>query len=69
MTTTNYTVTGMTCEHCERAIAQEVGEVQGVESVRVDRATGSLSVESSAPVDDQAVIDAVDEAGYEARRA
>lgn len=69
MTTTNYTVTGMTCAHCERAIAQEVGEVQGVESVRVDRATGSLSVESSAPVDDQAVIDAVDEAGYEARRA
>ncbi|WP_447646370.1 heavy-metal-associated domain-containing protein [Nocardioides zeae] len=69
MTTTEFQVTGMTCGHCEAAVREEVGQVAGVESVEVSAATGRLVVTSSAPVDDAAVVAAVDEAGYVAARA
>ena len=37
MTTTTYTVTGMTCEHCVRAVTSELQEAwHGVAEVAVD---------------------------------
>ncbi|WP_189934802.1 heavy-metal-associated domain-containing protein [Streptomyces sulfonofaciens] len=60
-----YQVTGMTCGHCEGAVAQEVGELAGVSSVRAEAATGRVTVVSAAPLDDAEVRAAVDEAGYE----
>lgn len=66
MTTTEFQVTGMTCGHCEAAVREEVGQVAGVESVDVSAQTGRLVVTASAPLDDAAVIAAVDEAGYAA---
>jgi copper ion binding protein len=65
MTTATYTVTGMTCGHCVSAVTEEVTQVPGVTSVDVDLATGRLTVTSDAPVDDDAVRAAVDEAGYQ----
>jgi copper chaperone len=65
MTTTEYTVTGMTCGHCVSAVSAEVGRLSGVTDVRVDLASGTVTVTSDAPLDVQAVRDAVDEAGYE----
>ena len=59
-----YTVTGMTCGHCVASVTEEVQEVPGVEHVEVVLETGTLSVTSSAPVDDAAVRAAVEEAGY-----
>ncbi len=65
MTTSNYTVTGMTCEHCVRSVTEEVGAIDGVTDLEIDLATGSLSVTTAdAPVDDAAVREAVSEAGY-----
>jgi len=63
-----YVVAGMTCDHCTRAVADEVGRVPGVASVDVDVATKLVRVRGEA-VDDAAVLAAVDEAGYEAVRA
>jgi copper chaperone len=65
MTTTTYTVTGMTCDHCVAAVRDEVSAVEGVTGVEVDLATGALTVESDRPVDAAAVDAAVTEAGYE----
>ena len=65
MTTATYTVTGMTCGHCVAAVSEEVGGLPGVTDVAVDLATGGLTVTSDAPVDDDAVRAAVEEAGYE----
>ena len=62
--TKNYTVTGMTCGHCVTSVTEEVQEIPGVENVEVVLASGSLTVTSSAPVDDDAVKAAVEEAGY-----
>ncbi len=66
MATSEYQVTGMTCEHCEAAVRDEVSQIPGVESVDVSAKTGRLVVTSSAPLDANAVPAAVDEAGYEA---
>ena len=64
MSTSTYTVTWMTCAHCVSAVTEEVGAVPGVTEVVVDLETGTLTVTSENPVDDDAVAAAVDEAGY-----
>lgn len=63
--TTVYQVTGMTCGHCEGAVSQEISALDGVSSVQAVAATGQVTVVSAAPLDDEAVRAAVDEAGYE----
>ena len=63
-TTSTYTVTGMTCEHCVASVTEEVQELDGVEAVDVVLATGELTVTSTAPLDATAVRAAVEEAGY-----
>ena len=66
MTTSEYLVTGMSCGHCEAAVRDEVSQIPGVHGVEVSAGTGRLVVTSSAPIDDQAVLGGVDEAGYAA---
>lgn len=61
---TTYEVTGMTCDHCVRAVTEELEQVEGVTAVSVDLATGEVTVESDAALDPDAVAEAVDEAGY-----
>jgi copper ion binding protein len=63
--TNAYSVVGMTCEHCVRAVSEEVGRLPGVSAVAVDLPTGRVTVTSSALLDRNAVAAAVDEAGYE----
>lgn len=67
-TTKNFSVTGMSCGHCESAVRSELAEVAGIESVEVSASAGSLAVTLSdgADVSDAAIIEAVDEAGYQA---
>ena len=65
MSTQNYTVTGMTCEHCVASVTEEVSEISGVAGVEVDLASGALSVTSEKPIPDEAVRGAVEEAGYQ----
>ena len=65
MTTTSYTVVGMTCGHCVNAVTEEVAQLPGVTAVDVDLASGGLTVTSDAPVDEAVVRAAVEEAGYE----
>ena len=68
MTTTEFAVTGMSCGHCENAVRAEVSQISGVETIDVSAQSGHLVITSSTPVDDAAVIAAVDEAGYAATR-
>ncbi|MFD5035731.1 heavy-metal-associated domain-containing protein [Streptomyces sp. NPDC058377] len=60
-----YEVKGMTCGHCEGAVSEEISGIAGVTSVKAEAATGRVTVASSAPLSDDAVREAVDEAGYE----
>ena len=65
MSSTTYTVTGMTCSHCVSAVTEEVRKIPGVVDVHVDLASGSVDVSSQSPIDETAVREAVEEAGYE----
>jgi copper chaperone len=58
-------VEGMSCDHCRVAITDEVSRVSGVDSVEVDLEAKRVRV-GGTDVDESAVIDAVDEAGYDA---
>ena len=65
MSSTDYAVRGMTCDHCAGAVTAEVTKISGVTGVQVDVAAGRLTVEADRPVADEAVAEAVEEAGYE----
>lgn len=69
MTTIEFQVAGMTCGHCELSIREEVREIPGVESVEVSRRSGTLVVTGGEPIDEGAVIAAVEQAGYQAVRS
>ncbi len=58
-------VIGMTCAHCVASVTEEVQEIAGVTDVRVDLATGSVSVTSDQPLSEADVKAAVEEAGYQ----
>ncbi len=65
--TTVYHISGMTCEHCVRAVQEELGALAGVQAVDVELVTGGTSavtVTSSMALSEQQVSAAVDEAGY-----
>lgn len=64
MTSTIYRVSGMTCEHCVRAVSAEVARIDGVADVTVDLVTGEVAVVSDAPLAEEDVRAAIDEAGY-----
>lgn len=65
MTTSTYTIKGMTCGHCVSSVSAELGRLPGVTDVQVDLVAGTAAVTSEQPLDPQAVRAAVDEAGYE----
>lgn len=66
MTATTYTVTGMTCEHCVHAVTEELTALGGVTAVNVELVPGGeskVTVTSDAPLPDEAVSVALEEAG------
>jgi copper chaperone CopZ len=62
MSTTRFTVVGMTCNGCVNKVSGAVLEVPGVDDVDVDVAEGTLEVTGSA--DEDAVRAAVASVGY-----
>jgi copper chaperone len=63
-----YRVDGMTCEHCKAAVSEEVAKVAGVAGVDVDLQAKLVRVSGEGVAPD-AVVAAIDEAGYDAERA
>jgi uncharacterized protein len=60
-----FTVSGMTCDHCAAAVTRALKETTGVHSAAVDLATGHAVV-SGVGLDSQKLVDAVKSLGYEA---
>jgi copper chaperone len=65
MTTSTYSVVGMTCGHCAGSVREELGRLDGVSQVDVDLASGNVDVTSATPLSDDDVKAAVEEAGYQ----
>ncbi|NJC71404.1 heavy-metal-associated domain-containing protein [Planosporangium thailandense] len=64
MGSTTFQVSGMTCAHCQHAVTAEISAIDGVESVDVDLASGTVTGTAARPVDRADIAQAVDEAGY-----
>jgi copper chaperone len=66
MTNATYHVTGMTCEHCVRAVSGELKSLDGVRDVGVVLVPGgesTVTVSSEEPLPPGLVAAALDEAG------
>ena len=66
MASATYQVTGMTCEHCVRAVSSELTSLDGVTAVTVELVAGgrsAVTVTSEAPLSAETVAAALDEAG------
>ncbi|MBK7313035.1 heavy-metal-associated domain-containing protein [Candidatus Aalborgicola defluviihabitans] len=57
-----FTVTGMTCGHCEKAVTQALQQVDPQAQVVIDRSQNSVQVQSNQPR--QALAAAIAEEGY-----
>lgn len=57
-----FTVTGMTCGHCEKAVTQALKTLDPTAQVVIDRSQNRVSVESTQPA--QALAAAITEEGY-----
>lgn len=65
MSTTTFTVKGMTCGHCVNHVTEEVKKIAGVTTVDVELETGAVTVTSELDVTHAQMEAAVVEAGYE----
>ena len=57
-----FTVTGMTCGHCEKAVVRALQKVDPQAEVKVDRTQNLVQVESTQPR--EALAAAITEEGY-----
>ena len=57
-----FTVTGMTCGHCERAVTTAVQQVDPQAVVTIDRAANRVEIDSAQPRD--VLAKAISEEGY-----
>lgn len=65
MTELTYSVPGMSCGHCERAVGTELRNVVGVEFVDVDLDAKTVIVRGE-QLDDATLRAAIQDAGYKA---
>ena len=66
--TVELSINGMTCGHCVASVTEELSEVPGVLNVEVilnSGATSTATVVTNTELDDNALRDAVSEAGFE----
>lgn len=67
MNTTTLSIDGMTCGHCVAAVTEEITGIDGVSRVDIDLNAGGIStatVESTGPISEATLSEAVAEAGY-----
>ena len=66
MTTVTYSVPAMHCDHCTHTIEMEVGELQGVQAVKVDLNTKKVQITFDTPASEQSIKALLTEINYPA---
>lgn len=57
-------VTGMHCQHCAKAVEDEIRKLSGVSKVKADPEKNTATVSMKVEVSDEFLIKAVEEAGF-----
>jgi len=66
MTTVTYTVPAISCGHCTHTIETEVGELQGVQSVKAEEATKQVVITFDDPASEENIKSLLAEINYPA---
>ena len=64
MSTVTYTVPAIHCEHCIHTIELEVGELQGVQSVKADQTSKKVQITFDAPATEATIKSLLAEIDY-----
>lgn len=59
-------IEGMSCDHCKRSVEKALGKISGVDSAAVDLAQKTATIQLAVNVEDQLLMDAVNEEGFQA---
>ncbi len=65
MTTETFVVPGMSCQHCVKAITNEVTALTGVQDVQAALDTKTVTIIHTDQVTTAAIVAAINEAGYD----
>ncbi|MBN2116804.1 MAG: heavy-metal-associated domain-containing protein [Anaerolineales bacterium] len=66
MTTVTYSVPAIHCGHCTHTIETEVGELQGVQSVKADQESRKVQITFDAPASEEKIKALLAEINYPA---
>ncbi len=66
MTTVTYSVPAMHCMHCTHTVEMEVGELQGVQSVKADLDSKKVTISFEAPANEEQIKALLTEIEYPA---
>jgi copper chaperone len=66
MTTVTYSVPAISCGHCTHTIETELGDMQGIQSVKADEASKKVVVTFDAPANEDAIKALLSEINYPA---
>ena len=58
-------IEGMSCNHCKMRVEKALSELAGVDSVVVDLASKTATLELTAELEDVTLTEAVEDAGYD----
>lgn len=61
-----FTVTGMTCGHCEKAVTRAITTLDPQAMVQIDRAGNRVEVQSA--LQQELLIKAIEDEGYEVQK-
>ncbi|NLM09714.1 MAG: copper chaperone CopZ [Clostridium sp.] len=65
----NLTVDGMSCSHCENSVKKSVGDLKGVDGVKVDLKGKKVFVEYDADkVNLETIIETIEDQGYDVEK-
>lgn len=64
MTTVTYTVPNISCMHCVHTIQNEIGDLQGVQSVKADAASKQVTIQFNAPASTDEIEKTMAEINY-----
>ncbi len=64
MTTVTYNVPAIHCGHCTHTIEMEVGELQGVQSVKADQASKQVEITFDVPASEEQIKSLLAEINY-----
>jgi copper chaperone len=65
VTEKQYKVPEISCEHCVRAITNELTSVSGIEVINIDIPTKVVTIRHTDEVSDEQIVATIAEAGYE----